>query len=97
MAAAQRSAAQQRLVALLGPATEEYLRRLADTDRSLTRQLLRHRTDDPDSKSPSPVENLPSLGWTPKGYAAERSSRDRVNAVCCRVVIEPLLFAECSV
>lgn len=39
MAAAQRSAAQQRLIALLGPATEEYLRRLADTDRSLTRQV----------------------------------------------------------
>jgi len=39
MAAAQRSAAQQRLVALLGPATEQYLRRLADTDRSLARQV----------------------------------------------------------
>lgn len=39
MAAAQRSAAQQRLVALLGPTTEDYLRRLADTDRSLTRQV----------------------------------------------------------
>ncbi len=39
MAAAQRSAAQQRLVALLGPVAEEYLRRLADTDRSLPRQV----------------------------------------------------------
>jgi len=39
LAAAQRSAAQQRLVALLGPACELYLRRLADTDRSLTRQV----------------------------------------------------------
>jgi transposase len=39
MAAAERSAAQQRLVALLGPATEEYLRRLAETDRSLARQV----------------------------------------------------------
>lgn len=39
MAAAQRSAAQQRLVALLGPVAEEYLRRLADTDRSLVRQV----------------------------------------------------------
>src|SRR5215469_15707634 len=39
LAAAQRSAAQQRLVALLGPACESYLRRLADTDRSLTRQV----------------------------------------------------------
>jgi hypothetical protein len=39
MAAAERSAAQQRLVALLGPTTEDYLRRLADTDRSLARQV----------------------------------------------------------
>ena len=39
MAAAQRSATQQRLIALLGPAAEEYLRRLADTDRSLARQI----------------------------------------------------------
>lgn len=39
MAAAQRSAAHHRVVALLGPASEEYLRRLADTDRSLTRQV----------------------------------------------------------
>ena len=38
-AAAERSAAQHRLVALLGPASEEYLRRLATTDRSLTRQV----------------------------------------------------------
>jgi transposase len=39
MAAAQRSATQRRLVELLGPASEEYLRRLADTDRSLARQV----------------------------------------------------------
>jgi transposase len=39
LAAAQRSAAQQRLIALLGPASESYLRRLADTDRSLARQV----------------------------------------------------------
>jgi hypothetical protein len=39
MAAAQRSAAQQRLVAWLGPASELYLQRLADTDRSLARQV----------------------------------------------------------
>jgi hypothetical protein len=39
MAAAGRSAAQQRLVALLGPVAEEYLCRLADTDRSLSRQV----------------------------------------------------------
>jgi len=39
MAAAQRSATQQRLIALLGPASEEYLRRLAATDRSLARQV----------------------------------------------------------
>jgi transposase len=39
MAAAQRSAAQQRLVRLLGPACELYLQRLADTDRSLARQV----------------------------------------------------------
>jgi hypothetical protein len=39
MAAAQRSAAQQRLVILLGPATESYLRELAGTDRSLARQV----------------------------------------------------------
>jgi hypothetical protein len=39
MAAAQRSAAQQRLVLLLGPVAESYLRQLADTDRSLTRQV----------------------------------------------------------
>jgi transposase len=39
LAAAQRSAAQQRLVALLGPGCESYLRRLADTDRSLARQV----------------------------------------------------------
>jgi len=39
MAAAQRSAAQQRLVRWLGPACELYLQRLADTDRSLARQV----------------------------------------------------------
>jgi hypothetical protein len=39
MAAAQRSAAQQRLVLLLGPGAEPYLRQLADTDRSLARQV----------------------------------------------------------
>lgn len=39
MAAAQRSAAQQRLVLLLGPIAESYLRQLADTDRSLVRQV----------------------------------------------------------
>ena len=39
MAAAQRSAAQHRVAALLGPAAEEYLRRLADTDRALTRPV----------------------------------------------------------
>ena len=38
-AAAQRSAEQQRLVSWLGPASESYLRRLADTDRSLPRQV----------------------------------------------------------
>lgn len=39
MAAAQRSAAQQRLIVLLGPASELYLQQLANTDRSLTRQV----------------------------------------------------------
>jgi hypothetical protein len=39
MAAAERSAAQQRLVALLGPTAQSYLERLADTDRSLTKQV----------------------------------------------------------
>ena len=39
LAAAQCSAAQQRLVTLLGPASESYLRRLADTDRSTARQV----------------------------------------------------------
>jgi Mu transposase-like protein len=39
LAAAQRSAAQQRLVQLLGPDSEYYLRKLAETDRSLTRQV----------------------------------------------------------
>jgi hypothetical protein len=39
MAAAERSAAQQRLIALVGPNAEQYLRRLAETDRSLTRQI----------------------------------------------------------
>lgn len=39
MAAAQRSAAQQRLIQLLGPTSEYYLRKLAETDRSLTRQV----------------------------------------------------------
>jgi hypothetical protein len=39
MAAAERSAAQQRLVALLGPASQLYLERLAETDHSLTRQV----------------------------------------------------------
>jgi hypothetical protein len=39
LAAAQRSAEQQRLISLLGPASESYLRRLADTDRSLARQV----------------------------------------------------------
>jgi hypothetical protein len=39
MAAAERSATQQRLIGLLGPASHEYLERLADTDRSLSRQV----------------------------------------------------------
>jgi transposase len=39
MAAAQRSAAQQRLVTWLGPASELYLHQLADTDRDLSRQV----------------------------------------------------------
>ena len=39
LAAARRSAAQQRLVQLLGPNSEYYLRKLAETDRSLTRQV----------------------------------------------------------
>jgi transposase len=39
LAAAQRSASQQRLVTLLGPASESYLQRLADTDRPLARQV----------------------------------------------------------
>jgi hypothetical protein len=39
MAAAQRSAAQQRLTQMLGPTSEYYLRKLAETDRSLTRQV----------------------------------------------------------
>ena len=40
MAAAERSAAQQRLIALLGPGSRQYLSaRLAETDRSLTRQV----------------------------------------------------------
>jgi hypothetical protein len=39
MAAAERSASQQRLIALLGPAAHEYLEQLADTDRSLSRQV----------------------------------------------------------
>jgi len=38
-AAAQRSAAQQRLVAWLGPAAELYLQKLAESDRSLARQV----------------------------------------------------------
>jgi hypothetical protein len=39
MAAAQRSAAQQRLIILLGPIAESYLRELTGTDRSLARQV----------------------------------------------------------
>ena len=39
MVAAERQASQHRVVALLGPASEEYLRQLANTDRSLTRQV----------------------------------------------------------
>jgi hypothetical protein len=39
MAAAERSASQQRLIALLGPTAHEYVERLADTDRSLSRQV----------------------------------------------------------
>ena len=39
LAAAQRSAAQQRLMQILGPTSEYYLRKLAETDRSLTRQV----------------------------------------------------------
>ena len=39
MAAADRSASQKRLVALLGPAAQAYLERLGDTDRSLSRQV----------------------------------------------------------
>ena len=39
MAAADRAAARHRLIALLGPTSEPYLRRLADTDRSLARQV----------------------------------------------------------
>jgi hypothetical protein len=40
-AAAQHSAEQQRLISWLGPSSGSYLRRLADTDRSLTRQVRR--------------------------------------------------------
>jgi transposase len=36
---AERSKAQQRLIALVGPVVEAYLRGLAETDRSLTRQI----------------------------------------------------------
>jgi hypothetical protein len=39
MAAAQRQDSQHRIVAMLGPASEEYLHGLANTDRSLNRQL----------------------------------------------------------
>ena len=39
LAAAQRTEAQQRLVRLLGPTSEYYLRKLAETDRSLARQI----------------------------------------------------------
>jgi transposase len=39
LAAAERSAAQQRLVQLLGPTSEYYLRKLAETDRNLARQI----------------------------------------------------------
>jgi transposase len=39
MAAAERSAAQQRLVALLGPDAQLYLEQLANTDRSLAKQI----------------------------------------------------------
>jgi len=39
LAAAERSAAQQRLVQLLGPASQYYLRKLAETDRNLARQV----------------------------------------------------------
>jgi hypothetical protein len=39
LAAAQRSAAQQRLVQMLGPTSEYYLRKLAQSDRSLVRQV----------------------------------------------------------
>lgn len=39
MAAAQRSASQQRLIQMLGPSAESYLHGLADTDRSLARQI----------------------------------------------------------
>jgi transposase len=39
MTAADRAAAQHRLIALLGPRSEPYLRRLADSDRSLARQV----------------------------------------------------------
>lgn len=39
LAAAQRSAAQQRLIQMLGPTSEYYLRKLAETGRSLTRQV----------------------------------------------------------
>ena len=38
--AARRSQAQQRLIALLGSEGEDYLRHLADTERSLTRQIV---------------------------------------------------------
>jgi len=39
MAAAQRSAAQQRLIQILGSTSEYYLRKLADSDRSIARQV----------------------------------------------------------
>lgn len=39
MAAAQRQASQHRVVALLGAASEDYLRQLANGDRSLARQV----------------------------------------------------------
>src|SRR5712692_7281709 len=91
LAAAQRSAEQQRLVSWLGPASESYLRRLADTDRSLTRQvrelLLLVREYGPDAVAAA-VTQAHTAGAFGADYIANLLRQQRIR----RDVQPPLRF-----
>jgi hypothetical protein len=91
LAAAQRSAEQQRLVRWLGPASEAYLRGLADTDRSLTRQvrelLLLIREYGPDAVAAA-ITQAHAAGAFGAGYIANLLRQQRMR----RDVQPPLRF-----